>query len=60
MDTKKAQEYMSKADMIVQFIKTGEIEDPNLLNDQDTELSDVLSDVLNNYSEEDQTDIFTH
>ena len=59
MDTKKAQEYMSKADMIVQFIKTGEIEDPNLLNDQDTELSDVLSDVLNNYSEEDQTDIFT-
>ena len=58
MDTKKAQEYMSKADMIVQFIKTGEIEDPNLLNDEDAELSDVLDDVLNNYPEDIQTDIF--
>ena len=60
METKKeAQDYLSKADMIVQFIKTGEIEDPNLLNDEDAELSDVLYDVLNNYPEEDQTDIFT-
>lgn len=49
METKKeAQDNLSKADMIVQFIKTGEIEDPNLLNDEDAELSDVLYDVLNN------------
>ena len=59
MDTnKESQDYLSKADMIVQFIKTGEIEDPNLLNDEDAELSDVLDDVLNNYPEDIQTDIF--
>ena len=59
MDTNKdSQDYLSKADMIVQFIKTGEIEDPNLLNDEDAELSDVLDDVLNNYPEDIQTDIF--
>ena len=54
----KQLEWKKKADMIVQFVKTGEIEDPDLLNEEDTELSDVLDDVLNNYPEEVQTDIF--
>ena len=52
-------QWKKKADMVVQFIKTGEIEDPDLLNDEDAELSDILYDVLNNYPEEVQTDIFT-
>lgn len=51
-------QWKKKADMIVQFVKTGEIENPNLLNDEDAELSDVLDDVLNNYPEDIQTDIF--
>ena len=54
----KQLEWKKKADTIVQFVKSGEIEDPDLLNDEDIELSDVLDDVLNNYPEDIQTDIF--
>lgn len=54
----KQLEWKKKADTIVQFVKSGEIEDPDLLNEEDAELSDVLDDVLNNYPEDIQTDIF--
>lgn len=54
----KQLEWKKKADTIVQFVKSGEIEDPDLLNEEDAELSDVLDDVLNNYPEDIKTDIF--